>query len=126
MNNICSYIYTCLFQNFKLQRCINSTACLPTTPKVAIVERGTSGSIYLDNEAYRNFLAHKFRVSPVDMESASVALVCFQQMAPFIAVRALSDLAGGDSKVPAEVETFASKLSAYNAAKVVVELVREI
>ncbi|KAM3735661.1 hypothetical protein ACB098_10G103700 [Castanea mollissima] len=59
-----------------LEGCINSTTCLSTTPKVTRVHRGTSASIYVDNAAYRSFIYNKFNVSPVDMESASVALIC--------------------------------------------------
>ncbi|KAL5558686.1 hypothetical protein UlMin_034897 [Ulmus minor] len=81
-------------EDLELEDCLNSTTCLTTTPKVARVERGTSASIYLDNAAYRGFIYNKFNISPVDMESASVALVCLQQKVPFIAFRALSDLAG--------------------------------
>ncbi|PNX64934.1 bark storage protein a-like, partial [Trifolium pratense] len=41
------------------------------------------------------YLKSKFDATPMDMESAAVALVCFQQKASFIAFRGLSDLAGG-------------------------------
>nr|POE64761.1 bark storage protein a [Quercus suber] len=73
-----------------LEGCINSTTCLSETPKVTIVQRGTSASISLSNAAYRSFIYKKFNVSPVDMESASVALICLQQRKPFVAFRAIS------------------------------------
>lgn len=110
-------------QGLKLKACINSTTCLSTVPKVELVDRGTSASIYLDNVAYRTFLYNKFHVSPVDMESASVALICLQQRVPFIVFRALSDLAGGGSAQSNEADTFAS-LAATNSVKVVVEFVK--
>ncbi|KAI4337490.1 hypothetical protein L6164_015900 [Bauhinia variegata] len=75
-------------ENMKLERCLNSTTCLPTTPKVVRVQRGASASIFLSNQAYRTFLHDKFNVSPIDMESAAVALICLQQRVPFIAIRA--------------------------------------
>lgn len=110
-------------QVLKLEGCINSTTCLTETPKVTTVKRGTSASIYLDNAAYRSFIYNKFKVSPVEMESASVALVCLQQRVPFIVIRALSDLAGGGSAQSNEASTFTS-LAANNSVKVVVEFIK--
>ncbi|XP_041021119.1 bark storage protein A-like [Juglans microcarpa x Juglans regia] len=107
----------------KLEGCINSTTCLSEIPKVTTVKRGTSASIFLDNAAYRSFVYNKFKVSPVDMESASVALICLQQKVPFIAIRALSDLAGGGLAQSNEANTFTS-LAASNSAKVVVEFIK--
>lgn len=106
-----------------LEDCINTTTCLSEPPKVTTVLRGTSASIYLDNAAYRNFIYAKFEVSPVDTESAAVALICYQQRVPFITFRALSDLAGGgDVATDVEAATFTA-LSANNTVKVVVEFI---
>lgn len=110
-------------QDLKLEACINSTTCLSTTPKVELVDRGTSAGFYLDNAAYRTFIYNKFHVSPVDMESASVALISLQQRVPFIAIRALSDLAGGGSAESNEADTF-SPLAATNSVTVVIEFVK--
>ena len=107
----------------KLEGCINATTCLSTPPKVTTVQRGTSANIYLDNAAYRNFLYNKFNISPVEMESAGVALICYQQKVPFITFRALSDLAGGGSASSNEADTF-SGLSAENSVIVMVEFVK--
>ncbi|KAM4086447.1 hypothetical protein ACJW30_10G102200 [Castanea mollissima] len=109
-------------EDLVLEGCINSTTCLTTTPKVTRVQRGTSASIYLDNAAYRSFIYNKFNVSPVDMESASVALICLQQRKPFIAIRALSDLAGGGSADSNEADTFTS-LAATNSVTVVLKFI---
>ncbi|KAG5031106.1 hypothetical protein JHK82_014721 [Glycine max] len=110
-------------KDLELESCINSTTCLTTTPKVELVNRGISQSIYLDNAAYRSFIYNKFEVSPVDMESASVALICHQQRVPFIAIRALSDLAGGGSAESNEADTFLS-IAATNSVTVVIEFVK--
>ncbi|OMO91059.1 hypothetical protein COLO4_18669 [Corchorus olitorius] len=110
-------------ENMELERCVNATKCLPETPKVYNVERGTSASIYLDNAAYRTFIYDKFNISPVDMESGAVALICLQQKVPFIIIRALSDLAGGGSAESNEADTFIS-LAAVNSIKVVVEFIK--
>ncbi|KAL4277062.1 hypothetical protein S83_071011 [Arachis hypogaea] len=110
-------------KKLKLDECINSTTCLSTTPKVELVERGASASIYIDNAAYRSFIYNKFHVTPVEMESASVALICLQQRVPFIVIRALSDLAGGGSSDSNEADTFAP-LAATNSVKVVIEFIK--
>ncbi|XP_056166552.1 uncharacterized protein LOC115674393 isoform X3 [Syzygium oleosum] len=67
----------------------------------------------------------EFNVSPVDMESASVALICYQQNTSFIAIRALSDLAGGGSAESNEANTF-SNLAAGNTVVVVVEFIKQL
>ncbi|EXB82254.1 5'-methylthioadenosine/S-adenosylhomocysteine nucleosidase [Morus notabilis] len=72
------------WQDLELEGCLDSTTCLSTTPKVYTVDKGTSASIYLDNAAYRGFIYRKFNISLVDMESASVALLCFQQTVPYL------------------------------------------
>ncbi|GAA0138697.1 hypothetical protein LIER_00391 [Lithospermum erythrorhizon] len=41
------------------------------------------------------------------METAAVALICLQQKTPFIAIRALSDLAGGGGALSNETDIFA-------------------
>ncbi|KAL8259583.1 hypothetical protein R6Q59_027536 [Mikania micrantha] len=110
-------------ENLKLEDCINATTCLDPPPKVATVQRGTSANIYLDNAAYRNFLYNKFNVSPVEMESAGIALICSQQNVPFIVFRALSDLAGGGSADKNEADIF-SGLSANNSVIVTVEFIK--
>lgn len=110
-------------KDLELESCINSTTCLSTTPEVKFVKRGISQSIYLDNSAYRSFIYNKFEVSPVDMESASVALICLQQRVPFIAFRALSDLAGGGSAESNEADTFLS-IAATNSVTVVIQFVK--
>ncbi|KAK1377614.1 Bark storage protein A [Heracleum sosnowskyi] len=112
--------YRCV--NAKLNRCVNATTCLPRPPKVARVQRGASANVFVDNAAYRKFLYTKFNTTPVDMESAAVALICLQQNTPFIAFRALSDLAGGGSSVSNEVDLFSS-LAAQNSVDVLIQFV---
>ncbi|KAM7509540.1 hypothetical protein LguiA_019993 [Lonicera macranthoides] len=108
-------------QGITLEGCVNST-CLPRTPKVARVKRGISANVFLDNAAYRRFLHSKFNATPVDMESAAVALICLQRRKPFIAIRALSDLAGGGSSISNEASLFAS-LASQNAFDVLLAFI---
>ncbi|XP_028054132.1 uncharacterized protein LOC114258363 [Camellia sinensis] len=108
-------------EGMQLGRCVNST-CLPRTPIVTRVARGISAYVFVDNRSYREFLFSKFNATAIDMESAAVALVSHQQKKPFIAIRALSDLAGGGSSVSNEAAIFAS-LAAQNAVDVLVQFI---
>lgn len=108
-----------------LERCVNATTCLSTVPKVRTVLRGASASTFVDNAAYRSFIHEKFKISPVDMESAGVALICHQQRVPFITIRALSDLAGGGSAQSNEADTFLP-VAAINSVIVVVDFIKQL
>ncbi|KAI3696673.1 hypothetical protein L6452_29135 [Arctium lappa] len=111
-------------ESLKLEGCLDKDTCLSTPPRVTTVEHGTSASIYLDNAAYRSFIYDKFNISPVEMESAAVALVSYQHRVPFIVLRALSDLAGGGEHSN-EADTF-TPLAANNSVKVAVEFIKLI
>ncbi|KEH27138.1 putative hydrolase [Medicago truncatula] len=108
-------------KNVELSSCVNTT-CLPRKPIVVRVKKGVSANVFVDNKAYRDFLNLKFDATPVDMESASVALVCFQHKIPFIAIRALSDLAGGGSSLTNEYSIYLS-LASQNAFNVLVKFI---
>ncbi|WJX25905.1 hypothetical protein P8452_14893 [Trifolium repens] len=108
-------------KNVQLSNCVN-TSCLPRKPIVVRVKKGVSANVFVDNKAYRDHLNSKFDVTPTDMESAAVALVCFQQKIPFIAIRALSDLAGGGSALTNEVSLYLS-LASQNAFDVLVKFI---
>lgn len=121
--NASYFILARKLEDMKLEGCVNATTCLPRTPIVRRVQRGVSASVYVDNRAYRDFLHTKFNATPIDMETAAVALICEQQGTPFIAIRSLSDLAGGGSSISTEASTFSS-LAAQNAVDVVVQFVK--
>lgn len=93
---------------------------------MARVQRGTSASIFLSNAAYRSLLYDKFNITPLDMESGSVALICLQQRVPFIAIRSLSSsLIGGGSGDPAEASKFIT-LALKNSVTAVVEFIKQL
>ncbi|KAH0645213.1 hypothetical protein KY284_033097 [Solanum tuberosum] len=112
-------------EGLKLEGCLNATTCLSHPSKVTRVHRGTSASIYLDNAAYRSFIYNKFDVSPVEMESAAVALICYQQKVPYIVIRALSDMAGGGTSESNEASTFIT-LAATNSVEVTVQFIKQL
>lgn len=69
------YIYLFFGQGIELERCVNSSLCLKTMPKLVVGLRGSTANIFLDNGAYRDFLFQTFGVSSADMESSAVVMV---------------------------------------------------
>lgn len=104
-----------------LERCLPDGHCLDHTPQLVVGGSGMSGSAFVDNAAYRDYLAATFGACVVDMESAAVAQVAWANRVPFLAFRSVSDLAGGDSG-PNQILTF-MELAAGNSAAVVTAFV---
>jgi len=109
-------------EGLELPACVNATTCLPRAPRVTRVPRGCSANIYTDNASYRQFIRAHFGCTPVEMESAAVALVAHQYGVPFITIRSLSDLAGGGSSLSNEAATFLD-IAAKNAVDVMLKFV---
>ena len=105
-----------------LARCTADDTCLGRAPRIVVGGPGVSGSAFVDNAAFREYTFATFGARVLDMESAAVAHVAFANDVPFIAVRSLSDLAGGG---PGETEIGVFfGLAADNAAAVVRALLR--
>ena len=58
---------------------------------------GVSGTVFCDNAEYRKWVFSTFQADCLDMESAAIAQVCWQNKTPCLIVRGLSDLAGGQT-----------------------------
>ena len=58
---------------------------------------GVSGTVFCDNAEYRKWVFATFQADCLDMESAAIAQVCWQNKTPCLIVRGLSDLAGGQA-----------------------------
>lgn len=100
-----------------LERCTPEGSCLEQEPRIVIGGPGVSGGAFVDNAAFREYTFATFGARVLDMESAAVAHVAWANGVPFIAVRSLSDLAGG-SEHANQLEVF-FRLAAGNAAAVV-------
>ncbi|XP_061985437.1 bark storage protein A-like isoform X5 [Populus nigra] len=111
-------------QGMELEKCVNSSLCLPEKPKLVVGLKGATSNIFLDNAAYRDFLFQTFEVSSSDMESSAVVMTCLSNGFPVIVIRGLSDLAGAESGDNA-IHTFGS-LAALNAAKAVLEFISKL
>jgi adenosylhomocysteine nucleosidase len=105
-------------RSVRLDRCTAAGACLEHEPRIVVGGRGVSGSTFVDNAAYREYVWKTFHADALDMETAAVAVVAFTNHIPFVAFRSLSDLAGGGSGSN-EVRTF-GRLAADNSAAVVI------
>ena len=105
-----------------LDRCLAANTCLGRAPRIVIGGAGVSGAAFVDNAAFRDYTFKTFGARVLDMESAGVAHVAWANRVPFIAVRSLSDLAGG-SEQGNQIEVF-FRLAAGNAASVVKALLR--
>ena len=107
-----------------LDRCTANDACLRQAPGVVVGGPGVSGGALVDNAAFREYAFETFGARVLDMESAAVAHVAYANEVPFIAIRSLSDLAGG-GEGENQMEIFLG-LAAGNAAAVVRALLRTL
>ena len=101
-----------------LRRCDDDGLCLPEQPEVVVGGAGATGSIFMDNARFRDYLHTVFDAEVVEMETAAVAMVAHAHDVPFIAFRSLSDLAGGGEADENEITAF-QHLAALNSAAVV-------
>lgn len=97
---------------------------LSHTPRIIIGGNGLSGPAFVDNAALRIWAHDAFDAQVLDMESAAVAHVACANGTDFIAVRSVSDLAGGGASAN-EMATFMG-LAATNSVRVVMALIAAI
>lgn len=108
-------------EDVTLEPCAAEGECLSEPPQVVVGGSGVSGSAFVDNAAFRQYVHDTFEARVLDMESAAVAHVAYNNAVPFIAFRSLSDLAGG-GEAENEIGTFFG-LASGNAASVVAAFV---
>ena len=108
----------------ELSHCTADDTCLRHTPRIIVGGAGVSGGAFVDNATFREHTFDTFGTRVLDMESAAVAHVAYANRVPFIAVRSLSDLAGG-AEGENQMEIFLG-LAAGNAAAVVKALLRAL
>lgn len=99
-----------------LDNCTVDGKCLLSMPRVIVGGNGISGPAFVDNSAFRDFARHAFQADAVDMEAAAVAHTSYMNKVPFLSIRSLSDLAGGDAH-PNEMAAF-QELASRNAVAV--------
>lgn len=78
-----------------LLRCHPDGPCLDQAPRILVGGSGVSGPTFVDDAAYRDYVWQTFGADALDMESAAVGHVAYTHGVPYVAVRGISDLAGG-------------------------------
>lgn len=111
-----------------LQRCgpraaradgsIDEALCVRHAPRLRIGGRGVSGTAFLANARYREYLHTVLQARSVEMETAALAHVALANGVPYIAFRSLSDLAGGEAFDAEAGALFTSGLAEANEAAV--------
>ena len=109
----------------ELTRCDEQIQCLPSEPVIRIGGAGLSGSVFMDNRNYRDYLHETFDAQVVEMETAAIAMVAYANGIPFIAFRSVSDLAGGGAASQNEIRAF-EHLAAQNSAALVSAFLRQL
>jgi adenosylhomocysteine nucleosidase len=77
---------------------------------------GVSGTVFMDNAKYREWVWKTWKADCLDMESTALAHVCWVNQKPCLIVRGLSDLAGGQKGLN-QIDHFEA-ISSNNAAVV--------
>ncbi|MEO9946051.1 5'-methylthioadenosine/S-adenosylhomocysteine nucleosidase [Paraglaciecola sp.] len=63
--------------------------------QIKVGGNGVTGSVFLDNADYRQWLQRVYTAQVSEMESAAVGQVCFINDVDWVIIRSISDLAGG-------------------------------
>ena len=85
---------------------------------------GVTGSVFADNAEYRLWLRNVFRAEVTEMESAAVGQICVINEVPWVIIRAVSDLAGGQEGK--NEENLYDTLASENAAKLLFAMLEEL
>lgn len=85
---------------------------------------GVAGPVFMDNAEYREYVYKVWQADSLDMESTAIAHVCWSNNVPFLIIRSLSDLAGGQHGEN-EFSAFAKKAE-KNAARVLTAVLAEL
>jgi adenosylhomocysteine nucleosidase len=109
----------------EISQCDAEGSCLPAAPAIRIGGAGLSGSVFMDNSAYRDYLHETFGAQVVEMETAAIGMVAYANGIPFIAFRSVSDLAGGGQASRNEIRTF-EHLAARNSADLVIAFLQQM
>ncbi len=85
---------------------------------------GGTSSAFLDNAKFREFIHQAWGTDCVDMESTPIAHVCWANEVPFLIIRSLSDLAGGQKGLN-EMKEHAEGAK-HNAAKMLNDILKSL
>ena len=91
---------------------------------VKVGGNGVTGSVFVDNLSYREWLRAVWNAEVTEMESAAIGQICFVNEIPWLIVRGVSDLAGGQTGK--NEENIYDRVASLNAAQVLVAILQEL
>jgi adenosylhomocysteine nucleosidase len=92
--------------------------------QVTVGGNGVTGSVFLDNAAYRSWCRKVFNAEVTEMESAAVGQVCFVNEIDWVIIRSVSDLAGGQQGK--NDENVFDAIASGTGAKLLLALLNEV
>ncbi len=105
-----------------LNNCLPNGECFEHQPRVVVGGNGVSGSTFVNNAEFREWIWRTFAAEALDMETAAICQVATLNDIPFLGFRSLSDLAGGNERGN-QIRVFGT-LAADNSATVLREFLR--
>lgn len=106
------------------QKAIDALPALPVsderTASLFVGGNGVTGSVFLDNADYRLWVREVWNAEVTEMESAAVGQVCFINEVPWVIIRGVSDLAGGQEGK--NEENLYDDIASTNAARVLLKM----
>lgn len=111
----------------QLSRCgdADASVCVATQPALKIGGTGMSGSMFIANPTYREYVFATIGAEVVDMETAALGQVAYANGVPYLAFRSVSDLAGGGEDGASVGAFFGSGLAEANEARVAIAFLTE-
>ena len=110
-------------EKVEFKQCADEDSCLPRMPITRLGGNGVTGSVFMDNAEFREYLFETFDALVLEMETSAIATVAYANDIPFIGFRSLSDLAGGGGGVN-EYPMF-EDLASENAAAFLFQFLEE-
>ena len=92
--------------------------------QIKIGGNGVTGSVFLDNAEYRNWLQRVYNAQVTEMESATVGQICFVNDVDWVIIRSISDLAGGQHGK--NVENVFDGIASGTGTKLMISLLDQI
>ena len=92
--------------------------------KFLIGGNAVTGSVFLDNADYRRWTRSVWKAEVTEMESAAVGHVCFVNEVPWVIIRAVSDLAGGQEGK--NVENIYDDIASEHATQFLFKLMEQL
>ncbi|MFT6343093.1 MAG: adenosylhomocysteine nucleosidase [Paraglaciecola sp.] len=92
--------------------------------QIKIGGNGVTGSVFLDNAEYRNWLQRVYNAQVTEMESAAVGQICFVNDVDWVIIRSISDLAGGQHGK--NVENVFDGIASGTGTKLMISLLDQI